>query len=167
MMLLHPAGGGVQLKLHSHPEGSSSGFTSVQIPDQHLNTPASLSTAAPPAAPPAAVNPKTEPTPIITGNTSTCLTEFKGGGTICNLSVSFRCCLRWSSSEGAEQPQCELHIQPPCDGAEDSTQDLPRHPHLSTGHAPSTTQQQETCGSQTAPQRCDWRLFTCICVWSV
>ncbi|XP_073337747.1 pogo transposable element with ZNF domain isoform X1 [Pagrus major] len=70
---LLPEGAGVELKLRSHPEGSSSGFTSVQIPvtltvhspagTQHINTTASLTTAAAPAA----VIPKTEPTPIITG----------------------------------------------------------------------------------------------------
>ncbi|XP_071356037.1 pogo transposable element with ZNF domain [Trachinotus anak] len=75
---LLPGGGGVELKLHSHPKGSASGFTTVQIPvtvtvhspagTHHINTTASLTAAITPnpaaTAPP---EPEAGPTPIITG----------------------------------------------------------------------------------------------------
>uniref|UniRef100_A0A3B4ZII1 C2H2-type domain-containing protein n=1 Tax=Stegastes partitus TaxID=144197 RepID=A0A3B4ZII1_9TELE len=73
---LLPGGGGAELKLHSHPRGSASGFTTVQIPvtltlhspagTQHINTTASLTAAVSSSTSPAA--PATpDPTPIITG----------------------------------------------------------------------------------------------------
>ncbi|XP_029370140.1 uncharacterized protein pogza isoform X2 [Echeneis naucrates] len=75
---LLPGGGGVELKLHSHPRGSASGFTTVQVPvtlrvhslagTRHINTTASLAATCPPnsaAATPSV--PEAGPTPIITG----------------------------------------------------------------------------------------------------
>lgn len=66
---VYPAGGTAKLKLRAHPEGSASGFTTVQIPVtltlhspagiQYISTTASLSASPAPA-----------PTPIITGNPS-------------------------------------------------------------------------------------------------
>lgn len=74
---VRPTGGSAELKLCTHPKGSVSGFTMVQIPvmltlhspegTQHISTTASLSASpAPPAAPRAAP----VPTPIITGTAS-------------------------------------------------------------------------------------------------
>uniref|UniRef100_A0A3B4WR92 Pogo transposable element derived with ZNF domain a n=1 Tax=Seriola lalandi dorsalis TaxID=1841481 RepID=A0A3B4WR92_SERLL len=78
---LLPGGVGVELKLHSHPKGSTSGFTTVQIPvtvtvhsptgTRHINTTASLTTTNTSSHPPAAAlpepEPEADPTPIITG----------------------------------------------------------------------------------------------------
>lgn len=83
MVCVDPAG--AELKLHSHPGGSASGFTTVQIPvtltvhspagTHHINTTAALSTSAPsntPLSPPAGPAepgpvPEAAHTPIITG----------------------------------------------------------------------------------------------------
>ncbi|KAM7373732.1 hypothetical protein PAMP_008566 [Pampus punctatissimus] len=66
---LLPGGGGAELKLLSHPSGSASGFTTVQIPvtltlhspagTHNIHTTASLTACTAP--------PEPEPTPIITG----------------------------------------------------------------------------------------------------
>uniref|UniRef100_A0A7N6A845 Pogo transposable element derived with ZNF domain a n=1 Tax=Anabas testudineus TaxID=64144 RepID=A0A7N6A845_ANATE len=83
---LLPGGGGAELKLRSHPGGSASGFTRVQIPvtltvhspagTHHINTTASLTTSVPSNTPPSpspAAPPEPGPgseavhTPIITG----------------------------------------------------------------------------------------------------
>ncbi|XP_027891504.1 uncharacterized protein pogza isoform X2 [Xiphophorus couchianus] len=82
---LPPGGGGAELKLHSHPGGSASGFTSIQIPvtltlssplgTRYISTSASLtasssSTSSSSSAPPAAAASSLsalEPIPIITG----------------------------------------------------------------------------------------------------
>ncbi|XP_072226622.1 pogo transposable element with ZNF domain [Leuresthes tenuis] len=80
---LLPGGGGAELRLCSHPEGSASGFTTVQIPvtltvhspvgTRYINTVASLTAAVssstaltPPLAAPAPL-PKPDHIPIITG----------------------------------------------------------------------------------------------------
>lgn len=73
---LLPGGGGAELKLHTHPKGSASGFNTVHIPvtltlhspsgTKHINTTASVSatvSSSTPLAAPAAPG----PTPIITG----------------------------------------------------------------------------------------------------
>ncbi|MEQ2207058.1 hypothetical protein XENOCAPTIV_006574, partial [Xenoophorus captivus] len=74
-------GGGAELRLHSHPEGSASGFTTIQIPVtltlhspsgvRYITTTASLtatsSSAPPPASGFASCAPGPEPIPIITG----------------------------------------------------------------------------------------------------
>ncbi|MED6268928.1 hypothetical protein CHARACLAT_027820 [Characodon lateralis] len=78
---LLPGGGGAELRLHSHPEGSASGFTTIQIPVtltlhspsgvRYITTTASLtatsSSAPPPASGFASCAPGPEPIPIITG----------------------------------------------------------------------------------------------------
>ncbi|KAM4724786.1 uncharacterized protein FYW61_013083 [Anableps anableps] len=77
---LLPGGGGAELRLHSHPEGSTSGFTTIQIPvtltlnsplgTRYITTTASLtasSSAPPPAVASSPSAPGPEPIPIITG----------------------------------------------------------------------------------------------------
>uniref|UniRef100_A0AAQ5XT24 C2H2-type domain-containing protein n=1 Tax=Amphiprion ocellaris TaxID=80972 RepID=A0AAQ5XT24_AMPOC len=73
---LLPGGGGAELKLRSHPQGSVSGFTTVHIPvtltlhspsgTKHINTTASLSATVSSSTHPAA-SAAPGPTPIITG----------------------------------------------------------------------------------------------------
>ncbi|XP_069024764.1 pogo transposable element with ZNF domain isoform X2 [Embiotoca jacksoni] len=74
---LLPGGGVAELKLLSHPGGSASGFTTVQIPvtltlhspagTHHINTTASLTASLTSPTPPAGPAPGPDPTPIITG----------------------------------------------------------------------------------------------------
>lgn len=151
-----PAGGTAKLKLRAHPEGSASGFTSVQIPVtltlhspagiQYISTTASLSASPAPA-----------PTPIITGNPS----PSRRGAVQVFLRLTQTLCSRrdlwWSSSEGSDRPQRELQ---PSDRVKQST--FCCTVQLIAGHAPPSTRQDQKASEQqicstahTAAQRFD------------
>uniref|UniRef100_A0A146P697 Pogo transposable element derived with ZNF domain a n=1 Tax=Fundulus heteroclitus TaxID=8078 RepID=A0A146P697_FUNHE len=122
---LLPGGGGAELRLHSHPEGSASGFTKIQIPvtltlhsplgTRYITTTASLtasSSLAPP--PPVVVPPGPEPIPIITGVVSGEAAKKVLNDHSVNLNSSFQKCDKTPPSPGATSPKPKKGRTRPC-----------------------------------------------------
>lgn len=158
---VYPAGGTAKLKLRAHPEGSASGFTTVQIPvTLTLHSPAGIQYISTTASLSASPAPAPVPTPIITGNPSASRCDPVQVFLRLTHTVSvLRRDLWWSSSEGSDWPQRELQ---PSIRVKESTFCCGITAHLTAGHTPPSTCQDQTASEQqicstahTAAQRFD------------